>query len=124
MATMQREKPATSTVSTVTVAASPGSKRVIGSIYWSYGIDDVGACIDFLVECKVFKSAKDDDEGPGADIKITAPEFQFEGKRSTFIKQIEGKKQQMDLKRAVVDAWGAIEDAMAGTRGTRYGDAT
>lgn len=81
-------------------------------IYHSYGIDDVGSCVDFLVEEKHWKKTK------GA---INAEEFNKVWKRTQLIEHIEDEGLQMDLREIVADVWEEIEEACELKRKPRYG---
>jgi len=80
-------------------------------IYHSYGIDDIGSCIEYLI-----------DEGHwdkrGAIIK--APEFDFKGKPDTLIKHIEDTGAINDLRDLVAEVWDDIEDKCSIKRKKRY----
>jgi recombination protein RecA len=83
-------------------------------IYHSYGIDDIGSCIDYLTSEKHWKKA----ESGG---KITAADFNFEGTRDALIKKIETEGLEKDLRMAVAGVWADIEAACALKRKPRYG---
>ena len=82
-------------------------------IYHSHGIDDIGACVNYLI-----------DEGhwdeKGKSKIITAPEFEFEGKREKLIQHIDANDYQKDLIDMVSDTWREIEDACKMKRKKRY----
>ena len=81
-------------------------------IYHSRGIDDTGACIDFLVEEKHWK---------GDEKRIIAPEVDFEGSRGKLIKHIEDGDFERTLKAVVTEVWREVEAACQVTRKSRYG---
>lgn len=80
-------------------------------IYHSYGIDDIGSCIDYLI-----------DEGHWSEVKkiIKADEFEFKGKKEALIRLIESKNLQQQLKTIVGDVWSEIEEACQLKRKKRY----
>lgn len=80
-------------------------------IYHSYGIDDVGSCIDFLIKEKVWS------EKNGI---IEAPDWDFSGRRETLVKKIETEGLYLDLVDVVADTWAAIEEACQLKRKPRY----
>lgn len=81
--------------------------------YRSFGLDEVGSCIDFLVEEKHWKKA---DKGG----KIIAADFEFEGSREDLIKTIEQNGDERELQLLVGAVWKKIEDASAVLRKPRY----
>src|SRR5690606_25785618 len=81
-------------------------------IYWSIGIDDVGSCVDFLIEEKHWKK-----DGQG---KIDAKEFEFVGTRNKLIDHIEHEGLEFDLRQLVAEAWKKIEDGCRVERKSRY----
>jgi hypothetical protein len=80
-------------------------------IYHSFGIDDVGSCVDYLVEEKHWKKGN---KG------IKAPEFDFVGPRDKLIKHIEEEDCVPELKVLVKRTWQEIEEAVAVHRKKRY----
>jgi len=81
-------------------------------IYNTYGMDDIGSCIDYLLSEKYWKKTKSG--------VITAPEFDFKGKRSKLINMISKEIMEMDLSMVAADCWKEIEDAVAIKRKPRY----
>lgn len=80
-------------------------------IYTSFGIDDLGSCIDFIVK-----------EGHW-QMKtgiIRAPEFKFEGSREKLIRMIEEKELERDLRLLTAQVWDDIEAQLEVKRKTRY----
>ena len=89
-----------------------GRKHVVKvPIYHSTGIDDVGACIDWLLEWKHWKLA-------GASIKV--PEFDFKGTKAKLIKFIESNNLEDDLQDIVGTVWKGIEDQLKVKRKKKY----
>lgn len=80
-------------------------------IYFSHGIDDIGGCIDFLV------SEKHWTESNGS---LTASEFNFKGKRSRLIREIEEGDKEIQLRQLVGDVWAGIESKLQLQRKPRY----
>jgi RecA/RadA recombinase len=80
-------------------------------IYHSYGIDNVGSMVDYLVEEKHWKKSKGG---------IKAPEFDFKGHRDKLIKHIEEEDCVPELKTLTQRVWQEIEEAVAIKRRSRY----
>jgi hypothetical protein len=80
-------------------------------IYHTYGMDDVGACVDYLVEEAHWKEGKSG---------ITAPEFEFSGSREKLIKLIEDEASEEDLRRLVFATWNDVQSALQLRRKRRY----
>lgn len=76
-----------------------------------FGIDDIGANVDFLRRSKHWTS------GEGS---IDAPEFDFNGTRRDLIKQIETDGSAHSLKILVAQVWKEIQDALTEERQPRY----
>jgi RecA/RadA recombinase len=88
-------------------------REVFVPIYNTYGIDDVGSCIDYLVSEKHWKKTKSG--------IIHAPEFdEFEGKSSVLISHILNNNMERKLSGIVGDVWKDIEQAVAIKRKPRY----
>lgn len=83
-------------------------------IYHSYGIDDIGSCVDFLIKEKRWQAAE---RGKG---KITAKDFDFEGSREGLLRRIEENELHNDLKMVVGEVWKEIEEACQLQRKPRY----
>lgn len=81
-------------------------------IYYSFGIDDVGACVDYLVAEKHW---------PATDTKITATEFEIEGTKDAVIRYIEENAEEKKLRNIVASVWADIEKACSLKRKPRYG---
>lgn len=82
-------------------------------IFNSFGLDDVGACVDFLVAEGAWSKPKGQSE-------ITAPELDIRGSREALVEQIEAEKMEKDLRSEVVDLWREIEAKCAIRRNQRY----
>jgi hypothetical protein len=80
------------------------------SIYPSYGIDDIGACVDYLV-----------DEGWWSGGKvIDAEEFEVKLSRDKLVAYIEEGGHEEALKDVVQFCWDDIQDRSALKRKSRY----
>lgn len=81
-------------------------------IYWSYGIDDLGACVDYLVEEKEWTKTKG---------LIHAKEFNLVKKKESIIEHIEANNLEGKLRSLVGKKWLAIKQACKIKRKKRYG---
>jgi len=89
-----------------------GKERTVHvPIYNSVGIDDIGSCIDYLIEEGHWNLKKS---------SIIAPEFEFSGTYDKLIQHIEEKSLEKDLRSIVEDVWNEIEDACIVQRKKRY----
>jgi RecA/RadA recombinase len=70
-------------------------------IYHAFGFDDTGACVDYLLEEKHWKSKKG---------VLEAPEFNFSGSREDLIKQIEETNSERQLRELAGMVWKTIEE--------------
>ena len=90
-----------------------GRKRnVVIPIYHSFGFDDIGSCVDYLIEEKHWTKKKSG--------KIIAVDFDFAGTREKLIQHIEDEGMEMDLRDLVAEVWDDIEKACAVRRKKRY----
>ena len=80
-------------------------------IYHSFGIDDVGSCVDYLVAEGHWKKSGG---------VIVAPEFELKGQKETLVRKIEESDQEMALRRLVGKVWKDIDEACKVTRKFRY----
>lgn len=80
--------------------------------YWQFGIDDVGGCVDYLVDEKYWKK---DDSGV-----ITAKDFDMSGTREKLIGYIQEDNLETELRSLVTDVWRKIEEACRIDRKPRY----
>jgi RecA/RadA recombinase len=80
-------------------------------IYHSHGIDDLGGCVNFLIE---------EGHWTGSEKTVTAPEFDFKGKVGALIRQIEKEGRETELRLIVADVWNEIEEACALKRKSPY----
>lgn len=81
-------------------------------LYVSYGIDDLGSCVDWLVENDHWK------KGKGG--VLICDEFDFEGTQMKLISHIEKNNQERELRILVGQVWKSIEDACRLKRNPRY----
>jgi RecA/RadA recombinase len=89
-----------------------GKDRLIEfPIFHSFGIDDVGACVRYLIDEKywVKKSGQ-----------VVAPEMEFKGYESDLIKHIEDENKTSLLRKLVSEVWDEIEQACSVERRPRY----
>jgi recombination protein RecA len=80
-------------------------------IYYDYGIDDIGANIDFLVSEQHWKKTKQ---------TIEASEFDMSGTRDTLIRNMEHYSHEKKLQKLVGTVWGKIEEELRLNRKRRY----
>jgi RecA/RadA recombinase len=80
-------------------------------IYHSIGIDNIGSCIDYLI---------DENHWSKKGANIAAPEFEFKGTRDKLIKHIEDNNLENDLHAIVGDVWDEIEEACVVPRKKKY----
>jgi RecA/RadA recombinase len=85
--------------------------KVQMDIYPSYGIDDIGSCVDYLVDEGWWGMAKN---------TIAADEFKLEGTREKIIKHIEEKGLETELQSIVGKCWKEIEAECALKRKSKY----
>jgi RecA/RadA recombinase len=89
-----------------------GRNRIIEMpIHYTYGIDDIGSCIAYLLDEGHWKKS-------GASIK--APEFDFVGSEKQLVRQIEEERAEGELSGIVQTVWDSIEDALKVKRKKRY----
>lgn len=81
-------------------------------IYHSHGIDDVGACIAYLIDEGHWSATKTG--------KVVAEEFEFEGTVEKLVQHIEDNELEQDLSAIVADVWNDVEAACAVKRKSRY----
>jgi hypothetical protein len=89
-----------------------GKDRTIGvPIYYTAGVDDIGSCIDYLIEEKHWK---------GTAERVEAPEFDYKGSKDGLIHKIENEELESELKAVVSECWQGIEEACEVKRKSRY----
>ena len=84
-------------------------------IYHSFGIDDVGGCIDYLIEEGQWKKSK------SGVIEVTGLGPTWTGVREKVAQRVEEDDMVDDLRELVKDTWDSIEAALAVKRKSRYG---
>lgn len=85
-------------------------------IFNSHGIDDVGSCVDFLIEGGAWKQKKDDEDS----VIYVVDDFLFQGTRNEIIDHVESKNFEHDLRKATAALWREIEDECVIERKPRY----
>jgi len=80
-------------------------------IYQSYGIDDIGSCVDYMLDEGDWTKKANEINAKGLGIK---------GSRNKVIKLIEQQGLEKDLRELVGDVWTEIEEACVLRRGKRY----
>jgi len=93
-------------------------RSCIVPIRFDYGIDDIGANIDFLFELRT--EAKGELKSVSKSIEWDADVEPMD--RDALIQYIEEKKLKKVLRQRVIDAWEAIEDSIKTKRTTKYGE--
>lgn len=79
--------------------------------YPSFGFDDVGSCVDFLIEEKRWNK-----EGTA----YNAAELSLHGSEESLVKQIEEQGKETELRLLVAEVWQEIEEACGIERKRRY----
>lgn len=101
------------------VSGKTGKDRTVQiPIYYSHGIDDVGACVEYLIEEGHWKK-KDHPDDKRRKI-FDAHDFDFEGSVSELIRFIEEENLESKLVALVGKVWQEIEEATAVVRKPRY----
>jgi RecA/RadA recombinase len=85
--------------------------------YRSLGFDDLGSCVDYLYSEGHWEGTK---TKAGKLTKITAPEFEFEGKPEALIAKIEEENSERELRMLVANVWDGIEEQIKVVRKPRY----
>ena len=86
-------------------------RSVVLPIYYDFGVDNVGSCVDFLVKEKHWKKASG---------TIEAPEVGASGTRSAIIQHIENRGMEKLLIKTTATVWRQIEAECSTTRKSRY----
>lgn len=87
--------------------------EIFMDIYPSYGIDDIGSCIDYLIAEKWWNKTK-------GKQTFEAKEFKFSGTREKLIQKIEEEGLVKDLQSLVGQCWTEIEEDCALKRKSKY----
>jgi len=85
--------------------------RVVVPFYHSFGLDDLGASVDYLVDERVWKKT--------AGV-IEATDFAFKGPREKLIAWIEAQHKEKALRALAAQTWEEIEEACRVERKRRY----
>lgn len=109
---------ATTSMSNPTIASkfygNPNRNGCIGLIrdrkIWKRN-DDIGGCVDWLIKEGHWK---------GTESNVSAPEFNFSGKKEKLIHRIEEEALELDLQILVSKVWQQIEEACVVDRKPRY----
>ena len=83
-------------------------------LYWSSGIDDVGGCVDFMVEEQYWKKDKSGRIDGSADFAGCT------GYREVVVEFIENNDLEDDLRDLVSEVWESVEEACVINRKKRY----
>lgn len=83
-------------------------------IYYDYGIDDIGACVDFLVDEKFWGKEKN-----SINAKLNDG-WSFTGTREKVIQIIEKDGEEKALRKFTKDCWLQIEDSLKLNRKARF----
>jgi RecA/RadA recombinase len=86
-------------------------RGVVIPILHSFGIDDTGSCVDYLIGEKHW---------PVSRGIVTVDELNFKGSKEKLIREIEKKNLGKDLRRIAGECWNEIEDAIKVKRERRY----
>ena len=80
-------------------------------IFHSFGIDDIGSCVNYLIEEEHWKTRGKE---------VIAPEFDFEGTKGKLIRYVEDEGMERDLRDTVADVWNEVERLCEVKRKRRY----
>lgn len=86
-------------------------RRVQVPIYHSYGVDDIGSCIDWLIA---------EGHWSKSGTNVRASEFEFKGPREALIKKIEADGLERELQMTVASVWKQLDAECAVKRKPRY----
>lgn len=89
-------------------------RTVLVPIYYSYGIDDLGGCIDYLVGEGHWPKTANGMINPSADLTLPTSH------RGKLVEAIEQQGLEQQVQAAVARVWAEIEAACDGTRKPRY----
>lgn len=90
-------------------------RTVIIPIYHSVGIDDVGSCVDYMLEEGIWTKKKEDGK-----VIIQAKGLDIKGTRERIIRLIEQQKLEKDLRELVGETWNEMEELCKIKRKKRY----
>jgi RecA/RadA recombinase len=99
-------------------------------IHYQFGVDDMGACIRYMLEWGHWKRAKADkgiaepkdkkEDKINDSTTIAAPEFNHKGTVGSLIKYIEGNREEKKLRMLVQQTWDSIKQQCEIERKRRY----
>ena len=87
-------------------------RSVVVPILHSFGLDDLGGCLNYLI---------DEGHWKGKDSSVAAPEFDFDGNKEKLIRIIEEAGREGELRELTAKVWNEIESACEVKRKSRYG---
>lgn len=91
-----------------------GRKRSVEiPIYWSVGIDEVGACVNYLISEGHWKGSKTGE-------RVKAKEFDFDGNKEDLIAKIENEGLEKELQQLVHKVWNEVDEQCVVNRKRRY----
>lgn len=91
-----------------------------------HGMDDVGACVEYLIGEKYWTAPKSgrrsnaSDDNDDGDKRVHAPEFNFTGTREQLIQLIQNESDEWELRQLVAKVWQQIVDKVTPVRKPRY----
>jgi len=89
-----------------------------------FGFDDVGTSVNYLLEEKHWKYEKkqkgEDDEEESDSKNLTAPEFEFTGKKEKLVELIQDSNREVELHQLVLRVWKEIEEGSRLNRKRKY----
>jgi len=89
-------------------------------ILYDYGIDDVGSCVDYLIDEKHWKTTKSDGEEEGKKKIYDCPEIMFKGSRNRIVRYVEDEGLEKKLRDTVAKVWREIDEECSTGRARRY----
>lgn len=101
------------------VTGKVGKDRMVQiPIYYDLGIDDVGSCVDFLINEKHWRKTKK--EGEGNRTIYDAAELLIQGSRGEIIAHIEEEELEEKVRELTAQVWQEIENECLPNRKRRY----
>ena len=89
-------------------------------IYFDYGIDDIGSCVDYLIKYKHWKEVGVEKRGRAEIPVYKTPELLFKGTRWDIVDHIEKEGLESKLIEATAQCWREIEEECTTERKRRY----
>lgn len=93
------------------------NRSAIIPILYGIGIDDVGSCVDYLIEEKHWEKISKDGSNQKA---YDAEEFLLQGSREKIIQHIEERGLERQLRAIVTEVWRDVEERSQPVRKRRY----